>query len=93
MKPGCPATPRLPVCLSACLPEASSGVAVSVQGIPEGREAAAPPPLRFCARYGYLIALISSPLVVSPLSSQKNVPPRPCAFLKAIFVPMVSGVS
>ncbi len=42
---------------------------------------------------GYLIALISSPLAVSPLSSQKNVPPSPCWFLYVILEPMVSGVS
>ncbi len=41
----------------------------------------------------YLMALISSPFAVSPLSSQKNVPPKPCWFLYAILVPMVSGVS
>lgn len=41
----------------------------------------------------YLMALISSPFAVSPLSSQKNVPPRPCWFLYVILAPMVAGVS
>lgn len=45
-----------------------------------GREAAASRPPG-SASAAYLIALISSPPAVSPLSSQKNVPPRPCASL------------
>lgn len=46
---------------------------------------------------GYLrlvpIAFTSSPLLVSPLNSQKNAPPRPWFFAHAIFEAMVAGVS
>jgi hypothetical protein len=40
-----------------------------------------------------LMALTSSPLLVSPLNSQKNAPPRPWDLAQLIFPAMVDGVS
>ncbi len=39
------------------------------------------------------MALTSSPLVASPLNSQKKAPPRPWLLAQLILVPMVAGVS
>ncbi len=63
--------------------------------------------LRFCAvllspvlrvvRRAYFrplsIAVVSSPLPVSPLASQAKAPPRPWLLAQAILVAMVAGVS
>ena len=40
-----------------------------------------------------LMAVTSSPLVVSPLNSQKNAPPRPWFLAHDIFPAIVDGVS
>lgn len=78
--------------------EGRRGRWTTVPDVERGRCAAHRPrrrlrPDRGCYPRPLLMALTSSPFVVSPLNSQKNAPPRLWFFAQLILLPMVAGVS